>query len=140
MGLAAGAGHLRTRTGPRDAALREVRICYIHLAGERGIALYDGFLAKGWLIEKEKQMVLTDQRRAFVAEFGVDLATLDKGKAPLCRPCLDCSARRTLLADSMWRAMLSRMEELSWAHRDSDTRIVRFSKPGALAFEEAFGA
>src|SRR5690606_17851273 len=33
MELAAGTGHLRSRTGPRDAALREARVCYNHLAG-----------------------------------------------------------------------------------------------------------
>ena len=36
MGLAAGAGHLRTRTGPKDAQLRKARVCYNHLAGDMG--------------------------------------------------------------------------------------------------------
>ena len=31
MGLAAGAGHLRIRTGPKDTALRHARVCYSHL-------------------------------------------------------------------------------------------------------------
>jgi len=34
MGLAAGTGHLRTRTDPRDQALCEARECYTHLARE----------------------------------------------------------------------------------------------------------
>lgn len=34
MGLAVRSGHTRTRTGPRDAAMRKARICYDHLAGE----------------------------------------------------------------------------------------------------------
>lgn len=40
MGLAAGQGALghapRVRTGPRDPALREARVCYNHLAGAEG--------------------------------------------------------------------------------------------------------
>src|SRR6267378_2567343 len=34
-GLAARAGHMRVRTGPKDPALRRARICYDHLAGDR---------------------------------------------------------------------------------------------------------
>ncbi|MEO0960637.1 MAG: winged helix-turn-helix domain-containing protein, partial [Pseudomonadota bacterium] len=36
MGLAAGSGYLRKRTGPRDAELRRARVCYNHLAGDMG--------------------------------------------------------------------------------------------------------
>ena len=36
MGLAARRGLLRTRTGPRDEALRKARVCYNHLAGRSG--------------------------------------------------------------------------------------------------------
>ena len=43
MGLAAGSGHLRTRTGPKDAALRKARVCYNHLAGDMGTRLFDNF-------------------------------------------------------------------------------------------------
>ena len=38
MGLAAGSGHLRSRTGPKDPALRKARICYNHLAGNMGFS------------------------------------------------------------------------------------------------------
>ncbi len=34
MGLAAASGHLRSRTGPRDPALRHARVCYDHLADD----------------------------------------------------------------------------------------------------------
>ncbi|NNG02830.1 MAG: winged helix-turn-helix transcriptional regulator, partial [Inquilinus sp.] len=39
MGLAARTGHLRTRTGPKDPALRRARVCYDHLAGELGVRM-----------------------------------------------------------------------------------------------------
>ena len=41
MGLAQRTGAVPVRTGPRDAALREARLCYDHLAGERGVALLE---------------------------------------------------------------------------------------------------
>ena len=45
MGVAARAGHLRTRPGPSDPAIRRARVCYDHLAGEMGVSLLDGMLA-----------------------------------------------------------------------------------------------
>jgi DNA-binding transcriptional ArsR family regulator len=139
MGIAAGAGHLRTRTGPRDAALREARVCYNHLAGEKGIALYDRFLQAGWLSEAGETVTLTDAGWAFLTAFGVDPEPLAKSKAPLCRACLDWSARRSHLAGSVGRALLARMEMLGWAKRQPGTRIVRFSVAGEAAFAAHFG-
>ena len=41
LGLAARAGHMRVRTGPKDPALRRARICYDHLAGDLGVQMLD---------------------------------------------------------------------------------------------------
>lgn len=140
MGIAAGAGHLRTRTGPRDAALREARVCYNHLAGEKGITLFDRFVQASWLTHSDDAVALTDAGRAFVTGFGIDLETLARSKAPLCRSCLDWSARRSHLAGSVGRALLARMEALGWAKRQPGTRIVQFSAAGEAAFAAQFGA
>ena len=51
MGLAAKFGHMRTRTGPKDPALRKARVCYNHLAGELGVRLYDSLVQQGAVIE-----------------------------------------------------------------------------------------
>src|SRR5215469_16064965 len=49
MGVAARAGHMRTRTGPKDPAMRKARVCYNHLAGEMGVRLFDSLAASGKL-------------------------------------------------------------------------------------------
>lgn len=139
MGLAAGQGHLRTRTGPRDAALREARVCYNHLAGARGIAMYDAMLARGHLVAQGEEIALSAAGAEFVLGFGVDLAALQRARAPLCRSCLDWSARRTHLAGGLGRALLARMEVLGWARREAGSRVVRFSAAGGAAFGEQFG-
>ncbi|MDF3414529.1 helix-turn-helix transcriptional regulator [Sulfitobacter sp. M57] len=139
MGLAAGAGHLRTRTGPKDEALREARVCYNHLAGAKGIALYQGLLGKGLVEERGTDVVLTAEGASFLTAFGVDVADLRKSKAPLCRSCLDWSARQTHLAGSVGRALLARMQEIGWAERVEGTRVVRFSRAGEKGFAEMFG-
>ena len=138
MGLAAKRGHLRTRTGPKDPALREARVCYNHLAGEMGVRLYDSMLASGGLQTAGEDILLTDKGDAFAREFGVDLDNLNTTRRPMCRPCLDWSARRTHLAGALGQALLTRITDLGWAKREPESRIIAFSTSGKKAFESAF--
>jgi DNA-binding transcriptional ArsR family regulator len=138
MGLAAGAGHLRKRTGPKDAELREARVCYNHLAGDMGTQMFDSLMAQGHIVLDGEDLDLTDAGNAFAADFDIDLQALRKARAPLCRECLDWSERRSHLAGSLGRAFLSRFEELSWAKRDQKSRVVTFSPSGAKAFNKLF--
>jgi DNA-binding transcriptional ArsR family regulator len=138
MGLAAGAGHLRVRTGPKDMALRHARVCYSHLAGHMGIRLYDNLTASGYIIINDEVLKLTDDGIMFAQEFGIDVDALRAKPVPLCRECLDWSERRSHLAGSLGRAFLSRLEELGWAKRDQKTRIVNFSIDGEAHFKQMF--
>ncbi|WP_171182313.1 helix-turn-helix transcriptional regulator [Ruegeria sp. HKCCD8929] len=138
MGLAAGSGHLRKRTGPKDAELRRARVCYNHLAGDMGTQMFDSLMAQGHLVFDGDDLNLTRSGQAFVTGFEIDLAILCKSKSPLCRECLDWSERRSHLAGSLGRAFLSRFEDLSWARRDQKTRVVSFSANGVKEFERLF--
>ncbi len=139
MGLAAGAGHLRRRTGPKDAALRKARVCYNHLAGDKGTQLFDSILAQGHLVIEGDTLKLTASGHRFASDMGIDLASLEKGKSTLCRECLDWSERRSHLAGSLGRAFLSRFEELGWVTRDQGSRAVIFSAAGETRFDQLFG-
>ncbi len=139
MGLAAGIGHLRSRTGPRDAALRKARVCYNHLAGDMGTRLFDRLVAKERLMIVAEAPKLTATGHAFFCEFGIDIDRLAAARAPLCRACLDWSERRTHLAGSLGRALLERFEALQWARRDPASRAVHFTARGAEDFEKVFG-
>lgn len=139
MGLAAGAGHLRRRTGPKDAALRKARVCYNHLAGDKGTQLFDSILTQGHLLIEDDSIVLTGSGHRFADDFGIDLAELETRKTPLCRECLDWSERRSHLAGSLGRAFFSRFEELGWIKRDQDSRAVLFSAAGETQFDQLFG-
>lgn len=135
MGLAARAGHLRTRPGPKDAALREARVCYNHLAGDMGTRLFDALVGRRLLRADGGEVALTEAGDGFVRGFGIDLDRLRAGRSPVCRQCLDWSERRSHLAGSLGRAMLERLEALGWAKREPGTRIVRFSRDGKARFE-----
>ncbi|WP_299191021.1 winged helix-turn-helix domain-containing protein [uncultured Litoreibacter sp.] len=136
MGLAAKKGQLRTRTGPRDQELRLARVCYNHLAGDMGVALFDRLKARGALEIRADGIVLTEKGRARLDALGVEIDT--KSRAPECRECLDWSERRSHLAGRTGRAILDHIYAQGWGSRVEGTRIVRFTGTGAAAFAKAF--
>ncbi|MFH1795062.1 MAG: winged helix-turn-helix domain-containing protein [Pseudomonadota bacterium] len=138
MGLAERTGATRVRTGPKDAALRQARLCYDHLAGERGVAMLAAMQARGF-IKGDDVLRLTEPGRTFVGEFGIALDTLERGKRPVCRACLDWSERRNHLGGALGAAMLAKMIERRWA-RDEGNRVVSFSPDGSRNFQRLFGA
>lgn len=135
MGLAAEAGHLRRRPGPRDQALRRARVCYDHLAGEMGAAMFQAMLDRGHLRRGGEGVMLTAAGQDFIGGLGVEPP---KGRAPLCRECLDWSERRSHLGGRLGRAVLARIEALGWVRRIPDSRVVRFTPAGEAAFLAAF--
>ena len=138
MGLAARKGHLRTRTGPKDPALRHARVCYNHLAGDLGVRMMDSLLAKGFLTPENEGLGLTDNGQAFFEGFEIDFAPLEKSRRPLCKSCLDWSNRRSHLAGSLGSALLTRFYDLRWAKRLEGSRIVAFSTNGEKEFLRLF--
>ena len=133
MGIAERAGHVRTRTGPRAPELRRARVCYDHLAGEMGVAMFDA-LARARLIAGGETLRLTERGADFARDFGIDLDALADGRRPLCKTCLDWSQRRSHLAGSLGAAMLTRFYDLRWARRDRAGRAVIFSPHGERDF------
>jgi DNA-binding transcriptional ArsR family regulator len=137
-GLAARTGHLRVRTGPKEPALRRARVCYDHLAGEMGVAMLDSLTGRGIVTEEENGLDLTPAGEAFVQAFGIALEGLRGGRRPLCKACLDWSARRNHLAGALGAAFLDRFYALGWAAREADSRVVSFTKTGEPEFGKLF--
>jgi hypothetical protein len=119
--------------------MRTARVCYNHLAGTRGVQMYEALLAKGVIVAEGDDVQLTPTGERFATDFGIDLTALGKSKVPLCRSCLDWSERRNHLAGSLGRAILSRMEDQTWVRRDPKSRAVVFSPQGLTKFEAVFG-
>jgi DNA-binding transcriptional ArsR family regulator len=140
MGVAARAGHLRTRPGPSDPAIRKARVCYDHLAGEKGVALFDALARAGHIVHRGEEVRLTRKGETFLADFGIDLGALGQTRRPLCKTCLDWSQRRHHLAGSVGAAILSRVGDLGWARRDRTSRAVIFSAQGERRFDRLFGS
>lgn len=139
MGLARGTGQLRTRPGPKDSELRRARVCYDHLAGDMGVRMFRAMIAAGHLALDAGEVTLTPAGEAFVATLGIDPLALARGRAPLCRACLDWSERTSHLAGRLGRELLAHFEAQGWARRDAGSRAVHFSREGATRFEALFG-
>ncbi|HTQ15328.1 MAG TPA: helix-turn-helix transcriptional regulator [Rhizomicrobium sp.] len=138
MGVAARAGHLRARTGPNDPGMRKARVCYDHLAGEMGVALFDGLVQAGVLAPRGDRLTRTGAD--FLSGFGIDMPALAAARRPLCKTCLDWSQRRFHLAGGLGAALLSRFYDLGWARRDRASRAVIFTSQGERKFARLVGS
>jgi DNA-binding transcriptional ArsR family regulator len=138
MGVAARAGHLRTRPGPADPAMRKARICYDHLAGEMGVRMFDALVARRCLYIRHGKFALSRKGREFAGEFGIVLEDISQTRRPLCIGCLDWSMRREHLAGALGAALLNRILALKWAQREKASRAVLFDARGEHAFNKTF--
>lgn len=137
-GVAQAVGLKRTRTGPKDSAMRHARVCYDHLAGEQGVALFDSLQAHGIIEPDGAALRLGGQSAGFFEAVGIDISGLQSKRRPMCRACLDWSERRTHLAGTLGAAILDTIIEKKWARRDAASRALLFTPPGKANFERTF--
>jgi DNA-binding transcriptional ArsR family regulator len=141
-GLAARAGHMRVRTGPKDPALRHARVCYDHLAGDLGVQMLDSMKQQRLLRQRKQDIELTAEGERFLTDtLQISADALAHPRRPLCRACLDWSERRHHLAGTLGAALLTRFTELKWATRDPapGSRVVNFTRNGEKRFSALFG-
>jgi DNA-binding transcriptional ArsR family regulator len=142
QGLAARAGHMRVRTGPKEPALRRARICYDHLAGDLGVQMLDSMRAQKLVRQKKQDIELTAEGSRFLADrLQISADMLAHPRRPVCKACLDWSERRHHLAGTLGAAMMQRFTDLKWAARDPTpgSRVVNFSRNGETRFAALFG-
>jgi DNA-binding transcriptional ArsR family regulator len=142
-GIAARAGHMRVRTGPKDPALRRARICYDHLAGDLGVQMLDSMKKQRLLRQSKQAIELTAEGGRFLMKsLQISAETLSHPRRPTCKACLDWSERRHHLAGTLGAAMMARFTELNWAARDTapGSRVVNFTRNGEKRFAALFGA
>jgi DNA-binding transcriptional ArsR family regulator len=141
-GLAARAGHMRVRTGPKDPELRRARICYDHLAGDLGVQMLDSMKKQRLIRQSKDAMELTGEGKRFISKaLQIEADALIHPRRPVCKACLDWSERRHHLAGTLGAAIMERFTELKWAARDPTpgSRVVNFSRNGEKRFAALFG-
>ncbi|WP_372623782.1 metalloregulator ArsR/SmtB family transcription factor [Falsiroseomonas sp.] len=128
----------RIVTGPRDAALRQARTCYDHLAGRLAVAIADALVARGAIELTPDGGAVTPSGEGFLAGLGIAAAPARGGRL-YCRPCLDWSERRPHVAGVLGAALCARCFELGWIRRRAGSRALEITPLGWQGFAEHFG-
>jgi DNA-binding transcriptional ArsR family regulator len=134
----------RVVVGPREAALRDARTCYDHLAGRLGVALADAMIGRGYLELGSDAGLVTEPGTAFLHRIGIDADALAgppgrRSRRLMCRPCLDWSERRLHLAGAVGAALCTHCLDRGWVRRIEGSRAVAVTPKGRRVFREAFG-
>jgi len=137
MGVAERTGSRRVRPGPNDPAMRKARVCYDHLAGDAGVALFDAFKQHRLItVSRDRSEVsLTTSGKRFLKDLGISTDAANSSRRPTCRACLDWSVRRYHLAGVIGAGLLDYCYACKWAKRRVGTRVVQFSTRGDSAFK-----
>src|SRR3954463_12133755 len=100
--VAGGARPIGLRAVNGQAALREARSCYDHLAGRAGVALADSLVSRGALSLVDGAFAVSDAS-VFADDFGIDVGALPR-RRPVVRACLDWTERRPHVAGALGAA------------------------------------
>lgn len=138
MGIAANAAPSHKNFGPRDPAMRKARICYDHLAGELGVAMYEGMLRNGLFKNNNGGLSVTQSGHRWFEQIGIDIPRAAARKRTFCRECMDWSERRNHLAGSLGAALLVWIQEMGWAKRVSGSRTILFTDDGEERLHKLF--
>ena len=122
-----------------DAALRDARMCYDHLAGKLAVGIADAMIERRFLALDADGGEVTPAGFAFFNELGIDLETQKRGRRAFCRPCLDWSERRFHIAGTTGTAIARHCESKGWIKRLRDTRAVVLSDAGRNALRDLLG-
>ncbi len=128
----------RPRVGPIDPALRAARVCYDHLAGERGVWLLDRLRALGHLGGPDG-ITVSASGAHFFARVDIDVEALARSRRAFSRLCLDWSERRHHLGGALGAAVLERILARGWVHREPDGRALAVTPAGERSLERLVG-
>ncbi|HET7410471.1 MAG TPA: winged helix-turn-helix domain-containing protein [Paracoccaceae bacterium] len=137
--LAPAAAPRLRRPGPRDAAMRQCRTCYDHLAGAAAVAIAEACLARGWLVEDGDGFALSKAGSAGFAMLGEDVPAAHATRRRFAARCLDWSERRAHLGGALGAALLSALEMRGWVARVPGSRVARITAAGAAGLRDALG-
>jgi len=119
--------------------LRLARTCYDHLAGQVAVLSTRAWLDRGILRRHGMSLELTSAGdRWFVAQ-GINSAPLRRQRRMFARGCLDWTERQPHLGGALGAAWLQHCVAEGWVKRLSETRAVRISDAGRVAFRELLG-
>lgn len=112
--------------------LKAARTCYRHMAGELGVALFEGMLARGVLAPCDGYFTVSEPGCATLGSMGIEVPAIVGPVAGrrFAHRCLDWSERRDHLAGGLAVLMLERFLEKRWVVRVPGSRALKTTPEG----------
>lgn len=133
------------KSWPHGETFRQGRLCWHHLAGRLGVALYDRLTGDGWISAAPGGWALTPHGEARFTALGVDLPAARRAPRFAC-DCMDWSERRPHLSGGLGREVTGMLIRRHWLTRiapdATDTlqrRRLTCTPEGARALAAEFG-
>jgi DNA-binding transcriptional ArsR family regulator len=119
-----------------EAALRDARMCYDHMAGLLAVSLCDMMLRRGYVVLVDGGGELTDTGTRFLTGLGVDLEHARGVRRRYCRSCIDWTERRPHISGAVGAALADAFLEQKWIARIPDSRALTVTAGGRKKLTE----
>jgi len=106
-----------------DARLRRARLCYGHLAGELGVAVWELMLKRGWILRRGDGYILGEPAHASLRKAALKPNTLT-GRGLQVKPCMDWTERTYHLGGALGRQLLEHWVRRGSLHRTPRSRAL----------------
>jgi DNA-binding transcriptional ArsR family regulator len=121
-----------------DPALCKGRLCYDHLAGRLGVAIFDRMAAQGWLIVDAEGPAFSPAGLDWRRRIGLEGAGPARSARPLLRLCLDWTERRPHIGGRFGAALAQSFFDKGYLRRREGQRIVDVTPSGDEFLRQEF--
>lgn len=126
----------------KSPQLIAARICYDHLAGRYGVALFDALLAQKAIqepVEMHGEVKLGSKGEEIFGQLGFNLKALRRERRRFAFACPDWTERRPHLGGSLGAALWAYIIERGWGVKQQGTRAIIVTDLGKQKLQEQFG-
>jgi DNA-binding transcriptional ArsR family regulator len=114
------------------------RSCYDHLAGQLGVALFDGMVNQQIISLQDNSPFLTETGQKKIQLLGLSKDIPSKEQRPLLKACLDWTERRYHLSGLLGKALMLHFFDKRWIVRQNDTRALTLTRLGKRELQTHF--
>ena len=115
-----------------NPALCQARLCYDHLAGRLGVAVFERMVAQDWLVLSATGPVLSAAGLQWCCDNQLDPLPPPASRRPLLRLCLDWTERRHHLGGHFGAAFAGALFDRGYLRRCPGQRIIDLTPRGAV--------
>ena len=115
------------------------RSCYDHLAGQLGVALFQGMLEREMIALNNDVATLTTYGKKKIQDLDIPLQLPNQTNQPLVKACLDWTERCYHLSGIVGKNIMTYCFAKRWILRRDESRAVLLSSEGKGRLQEHFG-